>query len=241
MNDNNFSYIPCELRSAVPNGAVTAADMVKDYKQGLTQEAINDIVLGKAIGASFSASSNSAVVNGNVAPTVSVSLMATVDPAVDSIDIYRNGVEQPIGHTEKSGETGVSSLNATNSVAVQIDAVGYRAEFKIGDYVKPLAQSLFGVYFGYGDSDFSNLVMKGQMRTGVGGNYTINVQAASKKLYIVVPQNKNINHAYYGLLDLLFMNSSGTPINDAESIYNGYKYYESYATYSNLNMTIKIE
>lgn len=240
MKGNDVTLIPNELASAVPGGAVTGANMIRDHKQGLTQEAINDIVLGKAINASFSASSNSADVNGigNGAPTVIVSLSATVDPAVDSIEIYRNGTEEPIG---QSSEAGVTGLTASDSVIVQKEAIGYRAEFKIGDYVKPVAQSVYGVYFGYGDSDFSNLVMKGQMRTGVGGNYTINVQAASKKLYIVVPHDKDINHAYYGLLDLLFVDPNGTPINDAESIYNGFKYYESYATYSNLNMTIKIE
>ena len=110
MKSNKPTYIPNELASAVPGGAVVSADGVKDYNLDMSQEEINGLVLGNAFTYSLKITPSVAYIGSG---TILVTIAATSNPP-SIVKVTRNGVNVE-GNTfnEPISTAGTSTYVAT--------------------------------------------------------------------------------------------------------------------------------
>lgn len=190
MNEN-ISYIPSRLKSAVKDGYVAGAVDILDDSLGLTQAEINGLVLGNSLNATFS--TTGAVFIGSS----SIKCTATFNTPADRITIYRgNYTEEPTGVQPIATANNITKLEYTDNT---YQAVGgnnyYTAFFKKGGLTKRVVSNSVGVlhiYYGALTTyDSSNLTSFNTATTTVTRTYQMNLDGNTRKIYFKIP-NQNV-------------------------------------------------
>ena len=217
--------IPARLRNVAVGGHVAGADQIIDDSWNMTQDEINNIVMGDTIKPTFAASPDTVFVGVES----SISLSASVNASA-AITIKK-------GDSTLDTGTG-TSLSYTDTITP--DSAGnivYSGVFVVGSLTKTVSKNVAAVYpirTGSGTSYVDGTPLN-TPKTSPVGEYTITVAANGSYVYFNVPSTMTINGASMSGFDFPLESPTNVTIGGVS-----YKSYRSSNTYDTGSLTIII-
>lgn len=223
--NENLIPIPGRLHSVASEGHVAGADEIYDDAWSMTQEAINNIVMGDTIKPSFVASPG--VIFVGVESSIGLSASVNTSAAITikkGDDTLKTGTGTSLSHTD------TITPNAAGNIA-------YSGVFVIGAVTKTASKNVAAVYpirIGSGASYVDGTPLN-TPKTSPAGEYTVTVAANGSYVYFNVPATMTIHGASMGTLDFPLEDPTNVTIDGVS-----YKSYRSSNTYDAGSMTILI-